>query len=130
MVILLVVVFLTNFPPAATAAGPAGPSLVSNRSDCEVALQIEPNSVGHNQIKVLVEDQNGNSITDMTTVFLDITMTDMDMPNQRNEATLASDGSYETEAVLGMAGMWRFSVRLMAKDSSDSKTVIFDNYLP
>jgi copper transport protein len=130
VVILLVVVFLTNFPPAATAAGPAGPSLVSNRSDFEVALEIEPNSVGHNLIKVLVEDQNGNAITDMTTVFLDITMTDMDMPNQRNEAILASDGSYETEAVLGMAGMWRFSVRLMAKDSSDSRTVIFDNYLP
>jgi len=130
VVILLVVVFLTNLPPAATAAGPAGPSLVSNRSDFDVELEIEPNQVGHNQIKVRIEDQGGTSITDMDTVFLDITMTDMDMPNQRNEATLASDGSYETEAVLGMAGMWRFSVRLMAKDSSDSKTVIFDNYLP
>ena len=130
VVILLVVVFLTNLPPAATAAAPAGPNLVSNRSDFDVALNIEPNQVGHNQIKVLVEDQNGNSITDMDAVFLDITMTDMDMPNQRNEATLASDGSYETQAVLGMAGMWRISVRLMAKDSSDSKTVIFDNYLP
>jgi copper transport protein len=130
VVILLVVVFLTNFPPAATAAGPAGPSLVSNRSDFDVTLEIEPNRVGHNQIKVRVQDQDGNAITDMGTVFLDITMTDMDMPNQRNEATLASDGSYETEAVLGMAGMWRIMVRLMAKDSSDSKTVIFDNYLP
>ena len=57
-------------------------------------------------------------------------MTDMDMPNQRNEATLASDDSYETQAVLGMAGMWRITVRLMAKDSSESQTVIFDNYLP
>ena len=130
VVILLVVVFLTNFPPAATAAVPAGPSLVSNRSDFDVTLEIEPNRVGHNQIKVRVQDQDGNAITDMGTVFLDITMTDMDMPNQRNEATLASDGSYETEAVLGMAGMWRIMVRLMAKDSSDSKTVIFDNYLP
>lgn len=130
VVILLVVVFLTNFPPAATAAGPTGPSLVSNRSDFDVTLEIEPNRVGHNQIKVRVQDQDGNAITDMGTVFLDITMTDMDMPNQRNEATLASDGSYETEAVLGMAGMWRIMVRLMAKDSSDSKTVIFDNYLP
>ena len=107
---------------------PPLPSLVVG--DTLKCLKIEPNQVGHNQIKVLVEDQNGNAITDMTTVFLDITMTDMDMPNQRNEATLASDGSYETEAVLGMAGMWRFSVRLMAKDSSDSRTVIFDNYLP
>ena len=130
MVILLVVVFLTNLPPAATAAGPAGPSLVSNRSDFEVALRIEPNQVGHNQMNVEVQDQDGNAITDMDTVFLDITMTDMDMPNQRNEATLASDGSYESQAVLGMAGMWRVTVRLMAKDSSDSKTVIFDNYLP
>ncbi|MEE8349180.1 MAG: CopD family protein [Acidobacteriota bacterium] len=130
VVILLVVVFLTNLPPAATAAGPAGPSLVSNRSDFEVTLEIEPNGVGHNQIRVRIEDQDGNAVTDMDTVFVDITMTDMDMPNQRNEATLASDGSYETQAVLGMAGMWRFSARLMAKDSSDSKTVIFDNYLP
>jgi copper transport protein len=130
MVILLVVVFLTNLPPAATAAGPAGPNLVSNRSDFEVALNIEPNQVGHNQIKVRIGDQDGTSITDMDMVFLDITMTDMDIPNQRNEATLASDGSYEIQAVLGMSGMWRITVRLMAKDSSDSKTVIFDNYLP
>lgn len=130
LLILLVVVFLTNLPPAATASGPAGPSLVSNGSDFDVALTIEPNRVGHNQIKVWVQDQDGNYLTDMNAVFLDVTMTDMDMPNQRYEGTLDSDNSYGIEGVLGMAGMWRITVRLIAKDSSDSKRVIFDNYLP
>ena len=37
-------------------------------------------------------------------------MTDMDMPWQRLEATLQEDGSYRTEAVLGMAGNWRVNV--------------------
>ncbi|MDA2933196.1 copper resistance protein CopC [Acidobacteria bacterium AH-259-D05] len=130
VLILLVVTLLTNLPPAATAVGPAGPNLVSNRSDFEVTLNIEPNQIGHNQVEVQVKDKQGNTIGDLDTVFLDVRMTDMDMPSQRIEATVGPDSSYQAEAVLGMGGMWRFNVRVMAKGSSEQQTIVFDNYLP
>jgi nitrogen fixation protein FixH len=78
---------------------------------------------------VLVKDQEGNSV-DLENVLLDVMMTDMDMPWQRLEATLQEDGSYRTEAVLGMAGNWRVNVRVMEKDSSEQQTAVFDDYLP
>ena len=128
VVILLVVTVLTNLSPAATATS-GGPSLVSNRTDFDITLLIEPNQVGHNQVQVLVKDQEGNSV-DLENVLLDVMMTDMDMPWQRLEATLQEDGSYRTEAVLGMAGNWRVNVRVMEKGSSEQQTAVFDNYLP
>ncbi len=126
--ILLVVTVLTNLSPAATAAS-GGPSLVSNRTDFDITLLIEPNQIGHNQVQVLVKDQEGNSV-DLENVLLDVMMTDMDMPWQRLEATLQEDGSYRTEAVLGMAGNWRVNVRVMEKGSSEQQTAVFDDYLP
>ena len=126
--ILLVVTVLTNLSPAATAAS-GGPSLVSNKTDFEITLQIEPNQIGHNEVRVLVKDQEGNSV-DLENVLLDVMMTDMDMPWQRLEATLQEDGSYRTEAVLGMAGNWRVNVRVMEKGSSEQQTAVFDDYLP
>ena len=128
VVILLVVTVLTNLSPAATATS-GGPSLVSNRTDFDITLLIEPNQVGHNQVQVLVKDQEGNSV-DLENVLLDVMMTDMDMPWQRLEATLQEDGSYRTEAVLGMAGNWRVNIRVMEKGSSEQQTAVFDNYLP
>ena len=128
VVILLVVTVLTNLSPAATATS-GGPSLVSNRTDFDITLLIEPNQVGHNQVQVLVKDQEGNSV-DLENVLLDVMMTDMDMPWQRLEATLQEDGSYRTEAVLGMAGNWRVNVRVMEKGSSEQQTAVFDDYLP
>jgi len=126
--ILLVVTVLTNLSPAATAAS-GGPSLVSNRTDFDITLLIEPNQIGHNQVQVLVKDQEGNSV-DLENVLLDVMMTDMDMPWQRLEATLQEDGSYRTEAVLGMAGNWRVNIRVMEKGSSEQQTAVFDDYLP
>ncbi|MCH6570645.1 MAG: copper resistance protein CopC [Acidobacteria bacterium] len=126
--ILLVVTVLTNLSPAATAAS-GGPSLVSNRTDFDITLLIEPNQIGHNQVQVLIKDQEGNSV-DLENVLLDVMMTDMDMPWQRLEATLQEDGSYRTEAVLGMAGNWRVNVRVMEKGSSEQQTAVFDDYLP
>ncbi len=126
--ILLVVTVLTNLSPAATAAS-GGPSLVSNRTDFDITLIIEPNQIGHNQVQVLIKDQEGNSV-DLENVLLDVMMTDMDMPWQRLEATLQEDGSYRTEAVLGMAGNWRVNVRVMEKGSSEQQTAVFDDYLP
>ena len=92
---------LTNLSPAATATS-GGPSLVSNRTDFDITLLVEPNQVGHNQVQVLVKDQEGNPV-DLENVLLDVMMSDMDMPWQRLEATLQEDGSYRTEAVLA----WR-----------------------
>ncbi len=126
--ILLVVTVLTNLSPAATAAS-GGPTLVSNKTDFEITLQIEPNQIGHNQVQVLVKDQEGNSV-DLENVLLDVMMTDMDMPWQRLEATLQEDGSYRTEAVLGMAGNWRVNILVMEKGSSEQQTAVFDDYLP
>jgi nitrogen fixation protein FixH len=126
--ILLVVTVLTNLSPAATATS-GGPTLVSNETDFEITLQIEPNQIGHNEVQVLVKDQEGNSV-DLENVLLDVMMTDMDMPWQRLEATLQEDGSYRTEAVLGMAGNWRVNIRVMEKGSSEQQTAVFDDYLP
>ena len=89
-VILLVVTVLTNLSPAATATS-GGPSLVSNRTDFDITLLVEPNQVGHNQVQVLVKDQEGNPV-DLENVLLDVMMSDMDMPWQRLEATLQEDG--------------------------------------
>ena len=128
VVILLMVTVLTDLSPAAKNAS-GGPSLVSNRSDFDITLQIEPNQIGHNQVQVLVKDQEGN-IADLESVLLDVMMTDMDMPWQRLEASLQEDGSYRTEAVLGMAGNWRVNVRVVEKGSSEQQTAVFDDYLP
>ncbi len=129
VIILLVVVFLTNLPPAATAAAPTGPVEISNRSDFDVTIEIEPNQVGHNLIRVRVEDEEGNTRTDLQTVFLDINMPEMEMPNQRNEAAVGGEGFYESPAVLGMGGLWRITVRVMETDSSDSQVIAFENRL-
>jgi copper transport protein len=128
VVILLVVTVLTNLSPAATATS-GGPTLVSNRTDFDITLQIEPNQIGHNQVQILVKDQEGNSV-DLESVLLDVMMTDMDMPWQRLEASLQEDGFYHSEAVLGMAGNWRVNVRVMEKGSSEQQTAVFDDYLP
>jgi copper transport protein len=128
VVILLVVTVLTNLSPAATATS-GGPTLVSNSTDFDITLQIEPNQIGHNQVQILVKDQEGNSV-DLESVLLDVMMTDMDMPWQRLEASLQEDGFYHTEAVLGMAGNWRVNVRVMEKGSSEQHTAVFDDYLP
>jgi len=128
VIILLVVTVLTNLSPAATATS-GGPSLVSNRTDFDITLLVEPNQVGHNNVQVLVKDQEGYPV-DLENVLLDVMMTDMDMPWQRLEATLQEDGSYRTEAVLGMAGNWRVNVRVMEKGSSQQQTAVFDDYLP
>jgi hypothetical protein len=128
VVILLVVTVLTNLSPAATATS-GGPTLVSNSTDFDITLQIEPNQIGHNQVQILVKDQEGNSV-DLESVLLDVMMTDMDMPWQRLEASLQEDGFYHTEAVLGMAGNWRVNVRVMEKGSSEQQTAVFDDYLP
>jgi copper transport protein len=128
VVILLVVTVLTNLSPAATATS-GGPTLVSNRTDFDITLQIEPNQIGHNKVQIRVKDQEGDSV-DLENVLLDVMMTDMDMPWQRLEAILQEDGSYHTEAVLGMAGNWRVNVRVMEKGSSEQQTAVFDDYLP
>jgi len=57
-------------------------------------------------------------------------VTDVHMPWQRLEASLREDGSYRTEAVLGMAGNWRVNVRVMEKGSSEQQTAILDDCLP
>ena len=44
---------------AATAAS-GEPTLVSNRTDFDITLKIEPNQIGQNQVQVLVKDQEGN----------------------------------------------------------------------
>ena len=78
---------------------------------------------------MLVKDQEGNPV-DLENVLLDVMMSDMDLPWQRLEATLQEDGSYRTEAVLGMAGNWKVNVQVMEKGSSEQQTAVFDDYLP
>ncbi|MCZ6877898.1 MAG: copper resistance protein CopC [Acidobacteria bacterium] len=127
--ILLVVTVLTNLSPAATANS-GGPTMVSNSTDFEIILEIEPNQIGHNMVLVHVKDQEGNPVSNLGSVLLDVMMTDMDMPWQRLEASLRPDGSYEAEAVLGMAGNWRVNVRVTEEGSSEQQTAIFDDYIP
>jgi copper transport protein len=127
--ILLVVTVLTNLSPAATATS-GGPTVVSNNTDFDIILEIEPNQIGHNRVLVHVKDKEGNSVSNLGSVLLDVNMTDMDMPWQRLEASLREDGSYEAEAVLGMAGNWRVNVRVTEEGSSRQQTATFDDYLP
>ena len=127
--ILLVVTVLTNLSPAATATS-GGPTMVSNSTDFDIILEIEPNQIGHNMVLVHVKDQEGNPVSNLGSVLLDVMMTDMDMPWQRLEAILQADGSYEAEAVLGMAGNWRVNVRVTEEGSSDQQTAVFDDYIP
>ena len=127
--ILLVVTVLTNISPAATATS-GGPIMVSNGTDFDIILEIAPNQIGHNIVQILIKDQEGNSVSNLGSVLLDVNMTDMDMPWQRLEASPREDGSYEAEAVLGMAGNWRVNVRVTEEGSSNQQSATFDNYIP
>ncbi len=127
--ILLVVTVLTNISPAATATS-GGPVMVSNGTDFDIILEIAPNQIGHNIVQILIKDQEGNSVSNLGSVLLDVNMTDMDMPWQRLEASPREDGSYEAEAVLGMAGNWRVNVRVTEEGSSQQQSAVFDNYIP
>ncbi|MBI2822610.1 MAG: copper resistance protein CopC [Acidobacteria bacterium] len=129
VVILFVVTILTNVPPAATS-GPAGPVLTANETDFEVSLKVHPNQIGHNQVEVVVQDKEGQAVSDLASLILVISMVDMDMGTERIEAEVQPDGSYQAEVVLGMAGTWEIDVRMMEKGSSDQKAVTFQTTIP
>ena len=112
LVILALVASLTSLPRAAAVAVSGPMSLSKRTGDTTIGLRLDPNKAGPNQAVILVQNSDGQTISEARRVTLFLRSLDMDMGLQTIQAQPSPDGAYTAEVFLSMAGRWLVSVEV------------------
>jgi copper transport protein len=113
--ILMLTVFLTNFPTAMSSPGPFSETN-SLGNGKKVTLKITPNVMGENEYYLYLKNVKNQPINDIEQITLTYTHMEMKMGKDSIILTKAGAGSYKAKGMnLNMSGKWRVHVHILTK---------------
>jgi copper transport protein len=123
LLILLVTVFLTNFPTAMSSPGPFNETNVLGNGE-KITFEVTPNVIGENEFLVKLKNAKNKAITNIEQVTLTFTHLEMDMGKDTITLTKVSAGMYEAKGMnFNMSGKWKVHAHILTKslDSIDTE---------
>lgn len=114
VVVLVLAAMLTNLPTAS-----ASPGIYDKTQEVQnqylLTLQISPNVLGMNEIKLNVTNKDGDPVENIEQITAKLIMLEMDMGENVIQLQEVAPGTYRKETMLSMAGKWDVYVHILTK---------------